>query len=117
MKKFIPYPINGDNLTPSDLLQIIERYLSEIEEPLIGDLTYFSENARYEPNSLQIVSIVAIGENCYSMNYQFRWSIFNGCLDINAQEFTTQSVTFLVKPAGLEFDIIGLFKGSTAEEL
>ncbi|MDH2894915.1 hypothetical protein ACP3TB_14560 [Rahnella variigena] len=42
MKKFIPYPINGENLTPSDLLQIIERYLSEIEESLIGDLTYFS---------------------------------------------------------------------------
>ena len=51
------------------------------------------------------------------MNYQFRWSIFNGCLDINAQEFTTQSVTFQVKPEGLEFDIIDLFKGSAAEEL
>jgi hypothetical protein len=117
VKKFIPYPINGENLSPSDLLQIIERYLSEIEESLIGDLTYFSENARYEPNSLQIVSIAAIGENCYSMNYQYRWTIFNGCLDINANEFSTQSVTFHVKPEGLEFDIINLFKGSTAEEL
>ncbi|MBU9857010.1 hypothetical protein [Rahnella bonaserana] len=117
MKKFIPYPINGENLTPSDLLQIIERYLSEIEEPLIGDLTYFSENARYEPNSLQIMSIDETGGHCYSMNFQFRWTIFNGCLDINAQEFTTQSVTFQVKPEGLEFDIIDLFKGLAAEEL
>lgn len=117
MKKIIPYDINGETLTVQDLQQIIEPALSEIEERLIGDLTYFSENARYEPNSLQIVSIRQIDKNYYSMTYQFRWTIFNGCLDINAQEFTTQSVTFQVKADGLEFDIIELSKGTMAEEL
>ncbi|WP_254311498.1 hypothetical protein [Rahnella aceris] len=117
LKKLIHCDINGNILTVDELQQIIEPALSEIEEPLIGDLTYFSENARYETNSLQIVSITQIGKNYYSMTYQFKWTIFNGCLDINADELTKQSVRFWVKPDGLEFDIIESFKGSTAEEL
>ena len=117
MKKIIPYVITGNILKIDKLRQIIEPALPEIEEFLIGDLTYFSENARYEANSLQIVSITQIGKNYYSMTYQFRWTIFNGCLDINADELTKQSVTFRVKAHGLEFDIIDTFKGSCAEEL
>ncbi|MFU2318609.1 hypothetical protein [Rahnella sp. PCH160] len=117
MKKIIPYDINEKILTPQRLQQIIDSTLSEIEAPLIGDLRYFSENAQYEPNSLQIVSITQIGHNYYSMTYRFRWTVFNGCLDINAEEFMTQSVTFHVKPEGLEFDIIELSKGTTADEL
>lgn len=117
LKKIIPYDINGNVLTIEDLQPIIEDGLSDIEELLIGDLTYFSENARYEANSLQIVSITQISKNQYSMTYQFRWTIFNACLDINAEEFTTQSATFCVKPEGVEFDIIELNKGTVAEEL
>ncbi|AEX53206.1 hypothetical protein GRAQ_02433 [Rahnella aquatilis CIP 78.65 = ATCC 33071] len=117
MKKLIPYVIKGNVLTVDELQQIIEPALSEIEESLIGDLTYFSENAHYETNSLQIVSITQIDKNYYSMTYQFKWTIFNGCLDINADELTKQSVTFRVKPDGLEFDIIESFQGSAAEEL
>lgn len=117
MKKTIPYDINGQTLAVQDLQQIIEPALSGIEDLLIGDLTYFSENARYESNSLQIVSITQIDQKYYSMTYKFRWTIFNGCLDINAEEFMTQNVTFHVKPEGLEFDIIELSKGTTAEEL
>ncbi|KAB8305685.1 hypothetical protein EH227_24240 [Rouxiella chamberiensis] len=117
MKKIIPYDINEKILSPQVLQQIIECTLSEIEAPLIGDLRYFSENAQYEPSSLQIVSITQIDKNYYSMTYRFRWTVFNGCLDINAEEFMMQSVTFHVKPEGLEFDIIELNKGTTADEL
>lgn len=117
MKKIIPYDINEKILTLQELQQIIDCNLSEIEAPLIGDLRYFSEKAQYEPNSLQIVSITQIGQNYYSMTYRFRWTVFNGCLDINAEEFMTQNVTFHVKAAGLEFDIIELNTGTTADEL
>jgi hypothetical protein len=51
------------------------------------------------------------------MSYRYKWTIFNGCLDINADEFTTQNVTFMVKPEGLEFDIIDTSRGTTADEL
>ena len=117
MRKIIPGNIYGQNPSLKTLQEIIERSLSEIEEPLIGDLSYFSENARYEPNSLQIVSITQTDKNQYSMSYRYKWTIFNGCLDINADEFTTQNVTFMVKPEGLEFDIIGTSRGTTADEL
>lgn len=117
MRKIIPGNIYGQNPSLKTLQEIIERSLSEIEEPLIGDLSYFSENARYEPNSLQIVSITQTDKNQYSMSYRYKWTIFNGCLDINADEFTTQNVTFMVKPEGLEFDIIDTSRGTTADEL
>ena len=117
MRKIIPGNIYGQNPSLKTLQEIIERSLSEIEEPLIGDLSYFSENARYEPNSMEIVSITQTGESIYSMSYRFKWTIFNGCLDINADEFTTQNVTFSVTPEGLEFDIIDMSRGTTADEL
>ena len=109
--------IYGKNPAVKELQEIIQCSLSEIEEPLIGDLSYFSENARYEPNSMEIVSITQTGESIYSMSYRFKWTIFNGCLDINADEFTTQNVTFSVTPEGLEFDIIDMSRGTTSDEL
>lgn len=117
MLKMISSDIYGKNPAVKELQEIIQCSLSEIEEPLIGDLSYFSENARYEPNSLQIVSITQTYKNQYSMSYRYKWTIFNGCLDINADEFTTQNVTFMVKPEGLEFDIIDTSRGTTADEL
>ena len=117
MLKMIPSDIYGKNPSVKELQEIIQRSLSEIEEPLIGDLSYFSENARYEPNSLQIVSITQTDTNQYSMSYRYKWTIFNGCLDINADEFTTQNVTFTVRPEGFEFDIIDTSRGTTADEL
>ncbi|QLK63206.1 hypothetical protein GE278_05535 [Enterobacteriaceae bacterium Kacie_13] len=112
-----PSDICGKTPSVKELQEIIQRSLSEIEEPLIGDLSYFSENARYEPDSLQIVSITQTNESQYSMSYRYKWTVFNGCLDINADEYTTQNVTFRVKPEGLEFDIIDTSRGTTADEL
>lgn len=117
MLKMISSDIYGKNPAVKELQEIIQCSLSEIEEPLIGDLSYFSENARYEPNSMEIVSITQTGESIYSMSYRFKWTIFNGCLDINADEFTTQNVTFSVTPEGLEFDIIDMSRGTTSDEL
>lgn len=117
MLKIIPIDIIGKNSSLEELQKIILRSLSEIEESLIGDLSYFSENAHYEPNSLHIVSIVQTDKTQYSMSYRFKWTIFNGCLDINADEFTTQNVTFRVTHQGLEFDIIDMSRVSSADEL
>lgn len=117
MRKIIPSDIYGKNPSLEELEEIIRESLSEIEEPLIGDLTFFSENAHSEPNSLQILSITQKDKSEYSMSYRFKWTIFNGCLDINADEYTTQNVTFSVKPQGLEFDIIDMSRGTTASEL
>lgn len=84
---------------------------------MVGNLSYYSENAQYTLGSLKVMSIIAINNDVYSMNYQFKWSIFNGCLDINAEEITSEKVTFKVKTHALEFDIIDTQRSAMADEL
>lgn len=117
MKKLIPYEIDGNKVSTEYLQKIIELNLSQIETDLVGDLSYYSENSQYTPDSLKIISITAIGNDQYSMSYGFKWTIFNACLDINVDEFTTERVSFKVKGHGLEFDIIDTQRSTSAEEL
>lgn len=117
MKKLIPYEIDGSKVSAEYLQKIIQRNLSQLETDLVGDLSYYSENSQYTLGSLKINSIVALGNDRYSMSYGFKWTIFNACLDINADEFTTERVSFIVKSQGLEFDIIDTERSTSAEEL
>jgi hypothetical protein len=117
MKTLIPYKIDGKKVSAEYLQKIIELNLSQIETDLVGDLSYYSENSHYTPSSLKIISIAAIDNDHYSMSYGFKWTIFNACLDINADEFTTERVSFIVKSHGLEFDIIDTERSTSAEEL
>lgn len=117
MKKLIPYEIDGERISIDYLIKIIEPNLSQIETDLVGDLSYYSESSQYTPGSLKIMSITATSNEQYSMSYRFKWSIFNGCLDINAEEFTNECVSFKVKNHGLEFDIIDTKRSTSAEEL
>jgi hypothetical protein len=117
MKKLIPYEIDGNKVSAEYLQKTIEPNLSQLETDLVGDLSYYSENSQYTPGSLKIISITAIGDDQYSMSYGFKWTIFNGCLDINADEYTTERVSFKVKSHGLEFDIIDTQRSTSAEEL
>jgi hypothetical protein len=117
MKKLIPYEIDGKELSVAYLQHVIEGHLSDIEDPLVGDLSYYSENAQYTPGSLKVTSITPIGNESYSMSYQFKWTIFNGCLDINSDESTTERVSLNVKPHALEFDIIDTIRSTMTDEL
>jgi len=94
MKKLIPYEIDGKQQSTAYLQQIIQTYLSDIEADLVGDLSYYSENSQYTPDSLKVLAITPLDDGRYSMSYGFKWTIFNGCLDINADEYTTERVSF-----------------------
>lgn len=117
MKKLIPYENDGQEKSVAYLQGVIEKQISVIEDLLVGDLSYYSENAQYTPDSLQITSIDLVDKSVYSMSYQFKWTIFNGCLDINAEEFTSEKVSFKVKTHALEFDIIDTARSAMADEL
>lgn len=117
MKKLIPYKNDGQESSQSYLKNVIEKQISDIEDLLVGDLSYYSENAQYTPGSLNILSITMLDKDEYSMSYQFKWTIFNGCLDINAEEFTSEKVSFKVKTDALEFDIIDTERSAMGEEL
>ncbi|CFR11078.1 hypothetical protein [Yersinia kristensenii] len=103
---------------PISLLKnFIKSNIGEIEESLVSGLMYYSENAQYTPGSLDILDITALKDNCYSMTYSYQWYIFNPCLDINAEESLTNTVTFIVHPEKITFDIINNDRPSTADEL
>ncbi|MGC6387802.1 hypothetical protein ACMV8I_09065 [Ewingella sp. S1.OA.A_B6] len=117
MKRLIPYENDGKELSVSYLQHHIDARLSDIEELLVGNLSYYSENAQYTLGSLKVMSITAINNDVYSMSYQFKWSMFNDCLDINAEEITSEKVTFKVKTYALVFDIIDTQRSAMADEL
>jgi len=117
MKKIIPHNFHGIVPEIDQLFSLIRSYLSVLEASLTSGLNFYSENAYYISNSLEISSITLIDNNNYVMNYTFRWEVFNGCLDINAQETMIEKVSFKVQPDCLEFDIINFEPSGTENEL
>jgi hypothetical protein len=51
------------------------------------------------------------------MTYSFRWNVFNACLDIDADQTTTETVNFEWQSGLLTFDFIDNQQTSTADEL
>lgn len=117
MRKLIPYDFQGKKPGITELSQIIESNIEMIEDPLTAGLSYYSYNARYTPGSLVIKSIELLSNQVYSMSYTYDWTIFNGCLDLNSAEDSNETVSFIVKPQGLEFDIIDFSSAGTENEL
>lgn len=117
MKKLITYDTQGKELSIAELKQIIESNIQVIEDTLTAGLTYYSQNARYTPGTLVIKSIELLHNQLYSMSYTYDWTIFNGCLDLNSEEDAKETVSFIVKPNGLEFDIIDFDSAGTENEL
>ncbi|WAS99927.1 hypothetical protein [Rouxiella chamberiensis] len=117
MKKLIPFESHGKTPSIAELKQIIESNIQVIEDPLTAGLGYYSPNARYTPGSLVIKSIELKDNQAYSMSYRYDWTIFNGCLDLNAEEDSIETVSFILKPEGLEFDIIDFDSVGTENEL
>lgn len=117
MKKLIPIAIQEKKPSITELKQLIETNIDKIEAPLTAGLSYYSYNARYTPGSIVIKSIELLHSQAYSMSYTYDWTIFNGCLDLNSVEISNESVSFIVKPEGLEFDIIDFSAAGTESEL
>lgn len=117
MKKLIPYDLHGKDLPLAELKQIIESNIQVVEDALTSGLGYYSQNARYTPGTLVIKSIKPLHNQEYSMSYTYEWTIFNGCLDLNSEEDSEETVSFKVKPDGLEFDIIDFDSAGTESEL
>lgn len=104
-------------LSVKKLKKVINEKISELAPALTNGLSFYSEIARYAEGSLEILDIQEMGNGYYSMSYRYKWTIFNACLDISAEEYISDSVTFSLAEAGLIFDIIDNSRPSTADEL
>lgn len=104
-------------LSVKELKKVINDNIAELVPALTSGLDFYSENARYAEDSLEILDIVRQSESDYSMRYRYKWGIFNACLDINSEDTLSDSVRFSVTERGLIFDIIDNSRPSTADEL
>lgn len=117
MQKIIPCDILQDDRNPLKLKSIILQNIPKIEKMLIGDLQWYSQNALFVPESVNVISVEPVSNSRYKMYYQFDWNVFNACLDINQTETQRESVEFEVIPGGLAFNFIDNARPSTADEL
>ncbi|WLS77985.1 hypothetical protein Q3V30_16150 [Erwinia pyri] len=117
MRKSIPIPDTVKEPDLNLLSENIQRIIPKIEASLTGSLLWYSQNAQYVPDSMKIISIEHSGESRYKMRYSFRWNVFNGCLDIDEDETTTETVNFEYQPGQLIFDFIQTEQSTSADEL
>ncbi|MGO4742979.1 hypothetical protein [Serratia quinivorans] len=117
MQVTLSYNTMAEALSVKKLKKVINDKMSELVPALTSGLSFYSENARYTEGSLEILDIHALSDSLYSMSYRYKWTIFNACLDISAEEYIRESVTFSVAASGLIFDIIDNSRPSTADEL
>lgn len=117
MHRTLPLKNRQNVITPLELIEEIKQNIPKIEDELIGNLTWYSPNARYVPNSLNVISLEDLGQSRYKMNYSFLWNVFNACLDIDSDETTYSSVNFVLSDGALRFDFIDNEPDSMSEEL
>lgn len=91
--------------------------LSFLSEKLTKHILYFSEGAYLMPGSFKINSINDLKNNEYSFSYIYEWGLTNGCLNLHAQSVVNDKVNCFLEGKELVFDIVDVFKPSTADEL
>ncbi len=107
--------VNEDDI--AQLQTLIQRNILKIAEALAGDLQWYSANAQLVPDSFKIISIQPTSNNRFKMLYDFTWSLFNPCLDLNETTRQREEVLFQVKPGALVFEVIDNTRPSPADEL
>ncbi|WP_428945443.1 hypothetical protein ACQK5W_05060 [Pantoea sp. FN060301] len=109
---------SGDNeVTIAYLMQSIQQIIPKIADQLTASLSWYSPNAQYVPESIKIISIEHREGSRYKMTYSFRWNVFNGCLDLDTDEKTIDTVNFYLRPDAVVFDIVETARPTTADEL
>ncbi|CAI1886053.1 hypothetical protein [Serratia liquefaciens] len=117
MQVTLSYSTMIEALSVKKLKKVINDRMSELVPALTSGLSFYLESARYSEGSLEILDIHKLSDHEYSMSYRYKWTIFNACLDINAEEYINESVIFSVTESSLCFDIIDNSRPSTADEL
>lgn len=117
MHRTLPLKNRQSDITPLVLIEEIKQNIPKIEEELVGNLNWYSPNARYVPNTLNVISLEELGQSRYKLNYSFLWNVFNACLDIDSDETSYSSVNFVLSDGALVFDFIDNEPDSMSEEL
>ncbi|VXC11969.1 conserved hypothetical protein [Pantoea brenneri] len=109
--------IAQDETDCEKIAAIIQRNILKISPTLVGDLQWYSQNARLVPGSLKIISVKKQGPNSFKLLYDFDWNVFSPCQDLNETVSHSDRVSFHIEPGALEFDVIANQRPSPSDEL
>lgn len=80
----------------------------KIERQLIPNLDYIDPRALND-NGIQIIDVTYLGQERYSLAYQYDWFVFSPCTDTDLKGTDKNKVTLTVLDSGeLEFDLSAL---------
>jgi len=117
MHKTLPLNNRENGVTELELINELKQNIPKIAGELVGNLLWYSPNAHFVPNTIDIISLEYLGESRYKMNYSFCWNVFNACLDIDTDEISYNSVNFALTEDAAVFDFIDNEPDTMSEEL
>lgn len=117
MRKVIPCHLAETAPDNRALTDFIQQILPQLAENLTDSIRWYSPDARLVPGSLKFISLEALGNSRYKLNYGYQWNVFNACLDIDATEAANEAVNFTLTGSALIFELIDSEQGSVADEL
>ncbi|MEB5973569.1 hypothetical protein ACWXWB_12875 [Pantoea dispersa] len=117
MQSIIHSDIDVDEEDCDKLRNLIQGNILKIAKDLAGDLQWYSQNAQLVPDSFTLISIQPVGNKRFKMLYDFRWDLFNPCLDLNETFTQREEVVFAITPGALVFEVIDNTRPSPSDEL
>ncbi|WP_274008797.1 hypothetical protein [Vibrio parahaemolyticus] len=112
--------MSGEIEHGTHLCQELKAFLVKHEESfgssLVPDLSHINSRAENH-TGIDILDVTFLGGNEYQLDYQYQWSVYNGCADMDLEGEEDSSVIFTLESDGeIEFDILEVEERSTIEE-
>ncbi|MGL6403447.1 hypothetical protein ACSZM0_20975 [Aeromonas hydrophila] len=106
---------HGDSIC-SDLLDFLNKNKKSFENTLIPDLDYIDSRAE-NINGIEIEQVSYCGENQYLLEYNYDWSVYRGCSDMDEYGSNEDSITFIINDNGeIEFEHLEVTERNTIDE-
>ncbi|MFA0242297.1 MULTISPECIES: hypothetical protein [Vibrio] len=111
---------SGSVLHGSALCDELKALLIEHEEylgsSLIPDLSHINSRAENH-TGIDVCDVTFLGGNEYQLDYQYQWSVYNGCADMDLEGEEDSCISFTLEMDGeLVFDILEVEQRNTLEE-
>ncbi|EGQ8508607.1 TPA: hypothetical protein NKO90_004454 [Vibrio parahaemolyticus] len=111
---------SGEIKHGSQLCEELKAFLIEHENSfgssLVPDLSHINSRAENH-TGIDIFEVTFLGGNEYQLDYQYQWSVYNGCADMDLEGEEDTAVTFVLGNDGeIEFDILEVEERNTIEE-
>lgn len=106
-----------DSLLCEQLLAFFQTKMPEIDLHLVRDLSFISQLAHYK-GGMQARFVEQLSADTFYMHFEYRWHIFNSCMDMDEIGDFKDKVKFALDTKGqITLDLTAFAALSTADDL